>query len=298
MKRSPAFAALGGLLVLIAGAPTLRAQEAAGKTLLVPLEADDASRAGAAEKLSDVLTDLLHQRGAELIEARVSRDDLAAVAGCADDGDACLQSVAQEMGVAHVIMGKVAAQGDKLSVSLALHDLGVGTRRRTVVVAADDQDRFRLEATAFLDNKEPPPPKVVAPPPPAVVAPPVTGQPTNGGFALGRVKPYTWGIVGGGVVLAGIGAVLYTLAADKQDEIDRAPTDTLADLQRLESLESDGKNLATLGNAATVVGALAVGAGVTLAILQGRRAGERPRVSAAPTIGRGLGVVVTVGGSL
>jgi len=297
MTRSSALAALGGLLVLAAGAPALHAQKPAGKTLLVPLEADDAARAGAAEKLSDTLTELLHQRGAELIEARVSRDDLAAVAGCADDGDACLQRIAEEMGVAHVIMGKVATQGDQMSVTLALHDAGSATRRRTLVIAPDDQDRFRVEATAFLDGKEPPP-KEVAPPQKVVAPPPITEQPSKGGFALGRVEPYTWGVLGGGVVLAGIGAVLYTLASDKQDEIDRAPTDTLADLQRLESLEKDGKNLATLGNVATIAGALAVGAGVTLAIMQGRRADERPRVSAAPTIGRGLGVMVTVGGSL
>ncbi len=297
MTRPLPLAALAGLLTLLTGLPALHAQKATDKTLLVPLEADDASRAGIAETLSDILTDILHQRRAALIEARVSRDDLAAVAGCADDGDSCLQRVAEEMGVAHVIMGKVAAQGDKIAVTLALHDAGSDTRRRTVVVAPDDHDRFRIEAIAFLDGTEAPKPIAK---PAAVVGPSssIGEQPPGGGFALGRVKPYTWGVLGGGLVLAGIGAVLYTLASDKQDEIDRAPTDTLSDLQRLESLESDGKNLAALGNVATIAGALAVGAGVTLAILQGRRGDTPPRVSAAPTIGHGLGVVITVGGAL
>jgi hypothetical protein len=74
------------------------------------------------------------------------------------------------------------------------------------------------------------------------------------------------------------GGILFLAAAEKQDQVESAPTDTVADLEALADLEATGRKESRWGGALLVVGAVTVAAGVALVIRQGH---ESPRLPAA-----------------
>jgi|JI10StandDraft_1071094.scaffolds.fasta_scaffold05499_17 hypothetical protein len=112
-----------------------------------------------------------------------------------------------------------------------------------------------------------------------------SGAATAGG-ARGRGVPrgaLIVGIGGGALVLGG--AVLWGLAAAKQGDIDDAPTATVADLEHLAALESDGRSYASIGNGLVIGGGLAVAAaGVWILVTRNR---ERSSVQIAPAVAPG-----------
>jgi len=90
--------------------------------------------------------------------------------------------------------------------------------------------------------------------------------------------------IGGGALVLG-GAVLWGLAAAKQGDIDDAPTATVADLEHLAALESDGRSYASIGNGLVIGGGLAVAAaGVWILVTRNR---ERSSVQIAPAVAPG-----------
>ncbi len=106
------------------------------------------------------------------------------------------------------------------------------------------------------------------------VAPPDDGE---AGFSARRVRPIAWGVAGGGAGLAAIGGLLLLAAADKQNQIDDAPTDSPADLEALVDLEESGSTYASVGTVLIVVGAVSAAAGVALVVKQGREVEQRTR---------------------
>jgi hypothetical protein len=90
------------------------------------------------------------------------------------------------------------------------------------------------------------------------------------GFSAHRVSPLAWTMAGAGAGVAVIGGVLLMAAADKQGQIDDAPTDTPADLAALVDLEESGSAFARWGSVLVVVGAVGAAAGVAFVITQGR----------------------------
>jgi hypothetical protein len=98
-------------------------------------------------------------------------------------------------------------------------------------------------------------------------------------------------VTGGGVALAAAGGVFWGLARGTQGEIDDAPTDTVADLERLAELEATARDRATIGNVLVIAGGVAIAGGLTWALLD-RRASKR-EVAATPLFvpgGGGIGV--------
>jgi hypothetical protein len=90
------------------------------------------------------------------------------------------------------------------------------------------------------------------------------------GFSARRVSPLAWTMAGGGAGVAVIGGVLLMAAADRQGQIDDAPTDTPDDLAALVDLEESGSAFARWGSVLVVVGAVSAAAGVAFVVTQGR----------------------------
>jgi len=99
-------------------------------------------------------------------------------------------------------------------------------------------------------------------------------------------------LIGGGVLLIG-GLTLWNEKSKKQDQIDAAPTDTLADLEALEALEDNAGKKATAGNLLMVgaIGATVVGIWL---LRRDRRAQREVRVTPVVTP-TSAGVMLTIG---
>lgn len=156
------------------------------------------------------------------------------------------------------------------------------------------------------DNKKPTPPPGPGPsaaPPPASPDPrvqPVAPPPRDDArFDVRRVHLAAWIAGGAGIALAGGGAVLLTMAHDRQQKVDGAPTSTADDLEHLQDLEDEGQRFTRIGDALLIGGGALVAVGGTLAVLQGLKVlgGEETAVSVAPVPLRGGGGIrVTIGG--
>jgi hypothetical protein len=98
---------------------------------------------------------------------------------------------------------------------------------------------------------------------------------------------------GGGAI--GVGLVAVLLANSKQDEIDRAPTSSVEELDHLVELESSARWRYRAANVFLIGGAITVGVGVGLAIVDMRR-GRARRIEVTPVaLEGGAGVLVTIG---
>src|SRR5688572_15455543 len=118
-------------------------------------------------------------------------------------------------------------------------------------------------ATELFPGAKPPPEKPQEAPPlsdtaPPPAPPPEETEPAPGsGFSLGAVKPYAWGIAGGGAALMVIGGAFLLSAGSVQNDIDAAPTDTFEDLDRLRTLEDTARTRYVVGDVALITGAVA-----------------------------------------
>jgi hypothetical protein len=103
-------------------------------------------------------------------------------------------------------------------------------------------------------------------------------------------------VLGGGVAAAGLGMIFLSVASSRQGDIDDAPTDSLADLQRLEDLESSAKRNKLIGASLLVVGLAGTVVGGVLVYREGSRTpADRPRVKVSPMFMRhGGGLAVSL----
>lgn len=299
------------LLALVAAAATLASASATARAeepqaLVVPISGTvKGPLAGATADFTRELNEIMAERGAVPVAARIERKELGAIAGCSDDSAGCLGSIADAMGVDTVVLGQAqnTAEGD-VAVSLTVFTRGEEPVRTVIVLGGGDRAEatreFGRKARAVLDGEPAPAPTPEPTPEPALTPEPAPPEPVPGdGFDFARVAPTSYALAGGGVVLFGLGAVFYGLASSKQAAIDDAPTASLEDLRALEALESRGKTYAVLGNVGTIVGGVAAAVGVTLIVLQGRSGESPPRAAVTPTAMRdGAGLTLTVRGDL
>lgn len=289
-------ALLPALTLLCWSADGARAE--APQVLVIPLTtADDAALGETAASLSESLRTVVAARGGHPIEAQATRADIAAMTGCSTDDDACLQTIAEAMGVTEVLLGSLEANPrGGLTVSITYYVVGGEARRDRIELSASEAGPATLEleprATAFLAGEpaapEPRPdltPRMKTPDPPPPAA-----------FRFGRVRTSSYVIAGSGAALVGLGVIFYAIASGKQDEVNEHPTDTLADLRALEDLESSGKTFTTLGNVGAIVGGLAAATGLSLIAIQGSRKERGPTVTPMPMQG-GAGLTLTLWGT-
>jgi hypothetical protein len=148
-----------------------------------------------------------------------------------------------------------------------------------------------------VDPIAPPPPVAtepapVTPPTPIPVAP-TTPEPGPDDTSSRRGL-YVAGMVGGGVfVLVGFG--LWSSASDVQSQINAAPNKTVADFNKLQSLETRGDHLATGGNLMFLAGAV-LGGISTYYFVKDRRQRAAQHAMIGPTLfDHGAGIALTFG---
>lgn len=221
---------------------------------------------------------------------------------------ACLDSMAQAMEASALLAASVRPAGSGLSARITYHRRGQEPATRDVELPSDPeaaapvlerQVRALIRGEAPAEAAAPPPAEAAAAAEPRVDAAITTTAPADepSGFRLGRVRPWTWGIAGGGLVLIGVGAVFAARASGLESDVEEAPRSTVADLEHLRDLEDQGDSATTASNLLLIGGGVALAAGVGLIVWQGRTptAAERARaVTVAPAALRdGAGLVVS-----
>jgi hypothetical protein len=292
-------------LVLAAWANPALAEPRAKRVIVVNLSGElPGDLAAAPEQMSGALAEVIRESGSEVTQAGL--DDVLALAGCGEASDQCLQQALAILEVGSLVTGEVEPAGpDQVSVRLRLVAVRRPVRSRTFQLAASPAlaAGFRTRAAAFWRDPDAEPVPEPEPLAPAVIAPSIEPS-AEARFSASRVRGYTWAVAGGGAGITLIGGLLLAAAADKQSQVDAAPTNTPADFEALVELEESGKRYARWGTAFFVVGAVATTAGVALIVKQGmerepatagRRARRAPAVTLAPSlIGEGFGAVLTV----
>jgi hypothetical protein len=216
---------------------------------------------------------------------------------------ACLDSMAQAMEARALLAASVHPAGQKLSARLTFHRRGQEPVTREVDLPAD------LEAAAALLERqvralirgEPAVSETVVPSPSAVAdrspeprADTAISQSAAGeepaGFSLGRVRPWTWALAGGGLVLAGVGTAFALKASGLEDDVESAPRQTVADLEHLQDLEEEGDSATRLSGVLLIGGGAALVTGAVLIVMQGMSPSGEERggaITLSPTALRG-----------
>ncbi len=227
--------------------------------------------------------------GATAVSAKVRKSDITAITGCESDSTDCYDQIADTLGVDHIVFGKIASSSTGDVVSLTI--VGDGHTRTGEIQLERGASRisaFRGATKRFLLGT---PELTNAPVRDAAGA----SATPDSSYALSRVKPRTWKILGGGAAAMGTGVIFLLLARSKQADVNSAPTQTAADLDRLADLEGSGKALTTWGNVFLIGGGAATIVGAVLATREARQRPESRQVSITPVATKG-GLGLTLGG--
>jgi hypothetical protein len=311
--------------LLVVASPALAQDESGGERVLVASFAGQLPGAlsRAPERLTEAMAAAVGEAGSRVTRAPL--DDVLAVAGCGEPSDNCLQQALALLEVSRAVVGEVeAADGGHIRVRLRVISRAHPARRRSLILAGDNaaalEAAFRPRAAAFW--RDPDGAEVASPRPPAPATSTSTstsrstapsaaergepaapgadltrGSPPRAGFSARRVDPLVWGVTAGGAGLMVVGGLLLMAAGSKQDQVDDAPTDTVADLEALADLEASGRKEARWGSALLVTGAATAAAGVVLVLKQGGDADRSPtaEIAVAPSpASRGLGALLTM----
>lgn len=221
--------------------------------------------------------------------------DAATAVGCKPDAPSCKDEVITMLAVDEIVITTVAPRPGGLEVSV--HRVGKnGASRDASMVVATGAQPDKLDGIAPLFGGAPAPRPA---PPPAVDhdprSPVITQTAPPGPTDHRRLELAG---MAGGAGLVVLGVVFWAAASGTQDDIDKAPTRSAADLKHLKDLESKGDTYATLGNVLTI-GGLIVGGVATYYFIRDRRSSSAlatARLSPAVLDG-GAGLVLTIGGS-
>ena len=290
--------AAAGWMIALACA-SAGAARADGETIVVPAEAAtgkvDAAVLGAAARG-------VKQAAPSATVADASLADSAFILGCDPATDACRDEVAGQLGYDRLVI--VARRDSKVEV--VVRHRGASQRKTFVVTGEGDQAGLATverDVAAMLGGRGG-----------AGGGGVVGGDGVAGGGGVadgggsggdggggvfsggaidhGRAAGVPRGAlivgIGGGALLVG-GFVMWGLASATQGEIDDAPTATVADLEHLAALESDGRRYASIGNGLVIGGGVAVvAAGVWVLV---HRRSERAGVQIAPAVGPGSATI-------
>lgn len=313
-------------VILLASA---RVADADDKILVLRAEgrADKTIRA----KVEGAVMKLAKTGGASPTAGDVTFGDAATMVGCNPEEDKCKVEVLGMLSVDEIVTITTTPKPGGIEVAVRRISKGGATRTAQAIVTADAADQLQAIAPLFEKAGPPsplPPPVATVPaarepakapepmPPPGPVTPPpsepppprVAEDPTTTTLPVFVEEPRNeaqgaprgrrlamLGMAGGGVMLV-VGVVFWGSAAGIEDEIDKAPNRTRADLEHIRDLEAEGDTYATMGNVLAVSG-LVLG-GVSTYFFW--KSGKRPTRSASvtPILGNGTGIAVTWGGSL
>jgi len=108
----------------------------------------------------------------------------------------------------------------------------------------------------------------------------------------GKVTSTTWGLIGAGSSAFVIGAGLVISAYGLKGDVNKAPTDTLDQLEHLQALEKAGSLRMKIGGVLAVAGGAAATIGIIRMVMQ--RRSKPPVLDVQPEAG-GASVVLTLG---
>ena len=224
--------------------------------------------------------------GANVTVADATFDETAAAVGCDPVAPQCAVSVRTTLGVDELVYGTVSTDpaGQTTIVIRRSSVTSNPPRENTATLAAGDPPDRAEQALSPLFGvavatqvKEPTPPPVVP------AGPPEDHTRRNLGIVCAT---------GGGVVFV-IGLALWASESSKQDQIDSAPTKTVADLKRLQDLEDSAQTYALVGDVLVLAG-LAVGGYGGWVLYKDHK--EHHQVIVTPAV-TPAGPAVTIGGT-
>ena len=243
-------------------------------------------------RLTRVIVEEARKQGITVKTVNSSFADTALLLGCEPGERECQARILDQVGSDQVIHGEVAPVDrypGSLTVSLTVVRRDGEATTHQITVPADDADRSASELGAAMPGVLGVP--VVESP---TSAPADEGSPTGGRFRLDRKS---WALVGSGIALVSLGGVLWVTAGNLQNDIDNAPTATVADLDNLASLEDRARLRANVGNLFVAAGFIAASAGIIRAVIMHRRtaaeSGPAPTTDVAPMpVQGGAGVML------
>ena len=299
-----AVAAVSSVL-LLAPAP------ARADTLVFPVEAADPA-------IGSRLTRAL-LAGADSEKPRLADTPLGEAASlleCNAAERACLDSMAQAMEADALLAASVRPAGQALSARITLHRRGQDPAIREVELPSDPdaaapllerQVRALIRGEAAVSPPAVPPPSAIAersaePRTDTAVSATDSGERPSG-FSLGRVRPWSWAVAGGGLALVGVGAAFALKASGLEDDVESAPRETVADFEHLRDLEDQGDSATTLSSVLLIGGGAALVTGAALIVWQGMTPTAEERgggaLTLSPTaIGAGAGAGLVLSGEL
>lgn len=248
--------------VLVTGALlAMTASAAADSTTMFPLSAGKlpTSLAKAPAKITEAL--------AQSIDAEVSSvaiEDAAGLLGCDPEATPCIEAVSKSLKATRIVFGSITADEDGgVKVTLTRFDPGPDRQQRTFELSSSTADGLADElvrVSAPLFGKEAPPVEDKPVDPPKDEPPQIIDGPQ------GKISGATWGIMGGGAVVTGLGVVFLVQASSIADDVRAAPKNTFQEIQNLRALEDKGQTRQRLGIALTAVGVVGLGYGIYRAI--------------------------------
>jgi hypothetical protein len=280
-------------LIAATGLLAMTASAAAESTTMFPLSAGKlpTSLAKAPSKITEAL--------ARSIDAEVSSvaiEDAAGLLGCDPEATPCIEAVSKSVKATRIVFGSMAADEDgAVKITLTRFDPGPDLQQRTFELSSSTVDGLADElvrVSAPLFGKEAPPIEDKPMEPPPDEPPQIVDGPQ------GKISGVTWGIMGGGAVLTGLGVVFLVQASSIADDVRAAPRNTFQEIQDLRALEDKGQTRQRVGIALTAVGAVGLGYGIYRAVTERRAAASAESTSMRLTpvpIEGGAALVLTMG---
>ena len=277
-----------------------KAKNAAGSplTVLVIGMAGEKPSADSEQPFTDTLKAVLRARTDRPVELRMGKTATIDITGCSVESEECYDAVANVLDVEWMVFGSIEAKDKDGARPVTLTRVDAQKRtydRRRILLrssTASQREEFEVKARAFLDG---------LPDPDTATNP--ARKPSDRhrrAFGLSQVGGVSWGVAGGGAVALATGFILLSAASSKQAEVDEAPVNNVADLERLAALERSGQRYTAWGNAMTVLGGVATAVGVGMIVYQGyRKDDEKPPapVTITPSVGPWRGINVVIGGT-
>lgn len=283
------------VLVLLA----MTAQVAAGPRTVLVLPIDGTADATTRTKLTTSI-----QKLARVIDGQVQSGDAtfaetAAAVGCDPGAPACAETVRATLGVDEVVYGTATMQGNQVTVVVKRKVKDRAPKELSATFTATTPAQAEPTLLPLFSNAIEDPEPVTEPDP--VLAPDpqpepiiVTPAPPPEPLRTPRTRKFAFGIgaIVGGSALFLSGLALWSAKSGIQDDIDRAPTETVADFRNLQALEDRASSRAWLGNACVLAG-LALGGYGAYLLYQDRRE-RRVLITPAPIPG-GAAVMLSIG---
>lgn len=233
-----------------------------------------------AERLTDAVAGAVKQQGYDVEVTEVALGTIKTMLAC-ESLTVCLRQLGDTLGAKVVVAGQLTKDesGDGATLTLLWVTDGDVYRDRFDIGSGESAELVAGKMTAFA--RQEPFEAVPAEEPEAgddagagdrddLVA--TEPEAPRGGLDLPR-KTWLWG--GGGLASVAVGALFLQSARSRQDDIDSAPTGTVADLEALRDEEAAARRYSIVGTTLLVAGGAALVTGAIYAVRH-KRAREEP----------------------